>query len=172
MVERVSREIRTEAPTAASLQIAEEEMTFPVRCDLEKLKAMGTPPTYYQGLTTGRPIGFPPARLRVPVTTLLVNRGLASSPCPASRVDLQIDLRERMPDVTTVLLGYANGYVGYLPTMRAASRDGVYYGANAWPTLVEVGAPERMLDRGIIRILEFLGKLKPREEKGVEPDSN
>ena len=58
-----------------------------------------------------------------------------------------------------------DGYVGYLPTMRAAARDGVVYGANAWPTIVAVGAPERMLDRGIIRVLEFLGKLKPEEER-------
>lgn len=171
VVERVSREIRTQSSATASLQIAEDEMTFPVRWDIEKLRKMGTPPTYYQWLTTGRPIGFPPSLLRIPITTLLVNGALAFVTMPGEPyVDLQIDLRERLPEVTTVLLGYANGYVGYLPTIRAASRDGVYYGANAWPTLVEVGAPERMLDRGIIRTLEFLGKLKPWEERIPEPD--
>ncbi len=166
VVERVSREIRTQKPTAASLQIAEDEMTFPARWDIEKLKKLSALPTYYQWLATGRPIGYPPAVIRVPVTTLLVNRTLAFVTLPGEPyVDLQIDLRERLPEVSTVLLGYANGYLGYLPTIRAATRDGVYYGANAWPTIVEVGAPERMLDRGIIRVLEFLGKLKPREEE-------
>lgn len=166
VVERVSREIQTRQPYAASLQIAEDEMTFPARWDLEKLKRLDAPPTYYQWLTTGRPIGYPPAVVQVPLTTLLVNRTLAFLTLPGEPyVDLQIDLRERLPEVTTVLLGYANGYFGYLPTIRAATRDGVYYGANAWPTLVEVGAPERMLDRGIIRVLEFLGKLKPQQEE-------
>ncbi len=172
VVERVSRQIHTQQPTTASLQIAEDEMTIPARWDLDKLKKMGAPPTYYQWLVTGRPIGYPPTLLRLPVTTLLVNRTFAFVTMPGEPyVDLQIDLRERLPEVSTLLLGYANGYVGYLPTIRAASRDGVYYGANAWPTLVEVGSPERMLDRGIIRILEFLGKLKPHEEEASKRDT-
>lgn len=165
IVERVSRDIRTQKTEASSLQIAEDEMIFPARWDMEKLKRLDAPPTYHQWLATGRPIGYPPGEVRVPVTTLLIHRTLAFVTMPGEPyVDLQIDLRERLPEVHTVLMGYTNGYVGYLPTIRAATRDGVFYGANAWPTIVEVGAPERMLDRGIIRVLEFLGKLKPREE--------
>ncbi len=169
VVERVSREIRIQQADPASVQIADDEMTFPARWDIDKLKRLGAPPTYHQWLTTGRPIGYPPEVVRAPVTTLLVNRKLAFVTMPGEPyVDLQIDLRERLPEVHTVLLGYANGYVGYLPTIRAATRDGLYYGANAWPTIVAAGAAERMLDRGIIRVLEFLGKLKPREEESPE----
>lgn len=169
VVERVSREIQPRQAEAASLQIAGDEMTFPARWDLDKLKGLGATPTYHQWLATGRPIGYPPEVVRAPVTTLLVNRNLAFVTMPGEPyVDLQIDLRERLPEVHTVLLGYANGYVGYLPTIRAAARDGLYYGANAWPTIAAVGAGERILDRGIIRVLEFLGKLKPREDESPE----
>jgi len=165
VVERVSREIRTSAADKASVQIAEDEMSFPARWDLGKLKRLGATPTYHQWLTTGRPIGYPSEVVQAPVTTLLINRTLALVTMPGEPyVDLQIDLRDRLPEVHTVLLGYANGYIGYLPTIRAATRDGLYYGANAWPTIAAVGAGERMLDRGIIRVLEFLGKLKPQEE--------
>jgi hypothetical protein len=164
VVDRVSHQIRTE-DGAGSLEIVEDEMSFPSRWDLRKLRTMEAIPTYYQWLTTGRPLGYPPETIAAPVTTLLINRSLAIVTMPGEPyVDLQIDLRERLPEVETILLGYANGYLGYLPTLRAAARDGVFYGANAWPTIVAPGAPERMLDRGIIRVLELLGKLKPEEE--------
>ncbi|MFN0172566.1 MAG: neutral/alkaline non-lysosomal ceramidase N-terminal domain-containing protein [Bryobacteraceae bacterium] len=169
VVERVAGDIRTRE--GSGLQIAEDEMTFPNRWDLGKLKRLGALPTYHQWLATGRPIGYPPETIRAPVTTLLVNGMLAMVTMPGEPyVDLQIDLRERLPEVHTMLLGYANGYLGYLPTIRAAARDGVSYGANAWPTVVAVGAPERMLDRGVIRVLEFLGKLKPKEERHDEAE--
>lgn len=168
VVERVGRQIHT-APASGSLQIVEDEMEFAARWDLQKLRSQGAVPTYYQWLATGRPVGYPPQTIAAPVTTLLINRALAIVTMPGEPyVDLQIDLRERLPEVETILLGYANGYLGYLPTLRAAARDGVFYGANAWPTIVAVGAPERMLDRGIIRVLELLGKLKPEEEQFSE----
>ena len=165
VVEKVSRLIHTEVGPG-SLQIVEDEMSFPARWNLQKLLSMGAAPTYYQWLATGRPQGYPPETVRAPVTTFLINRSLAIVTMPGEPyVDLQIDLRERLPEVETILLGYANGYLGYLPTLRAAARDGVFYGANAWPTIVTAGAPERMLYRGIIRVLELLGKLKPEEEQ-------
>ncbi len=169
VVAQVSRQIHTTAGTD-SLQIAEDEMSFPARWNLAKLRSMNAPPTYYQWLVTGRPIGYPPDIVTAPVVTVLINRSLAMITMPGEPyVDLQIDLRERLPEVETMLLGYANGYLGYLPTLRAAARDGTFYGANAWPTIVSAGTPERLLDRGIIRVLEFLGKLKPEEESFHEP---
>lgn len=167
VVERVSNDIRTRE--AVSVTVVEDEMSFPSRWDLGKLKRQGALPTYHQWLTTGRPVDFPAETVNTPVTTLVVDNTLAMVTMAGEPyVDLQIDLRERLPDLHTILLGYANGYVGYLPTIRAATRDGVFYGANAWPTIAPVGAPERMLDRGIIRILEILGKLKPKEEQNNE----
>lgn len=164
VVERVSRQIQT-SDGADSLQIAHDEMTFPARWDRRKLEFLGATPTYHQWLSTGRPLGYPPDTITAPMTTLLINRSVAIVTMPGEPyVDLQMDLRARLPEVTTLLLGYADGYLGYLPTLRAAARDGVIYGANAWPTIVPVGAPERMLDRGIVRVLEFLGKLKPQPE--------
>lgn len=162
VVARVSRQIHTE-PATGSLQVSDDVMSFPARWDPKKLQSMGATPTYHQWLTTGRPLGYPSDTVRAHVTTLLVNKSWAIVTMPGEPyVDLQIDLRDRLPEVDAILLGYANGYVGYLPTLRAAARDGVFYGANAWPTIVAPGAPERMLDRGIIRVLEFLGKLEPQ----------
>jgi hypothetical protein len=164
VVARVSRQIQTETGSG-SLQITEDELSFPARWNLDKLRSMNAPPTYYQWLATGRPLGYPPATVTAPVMTVLIDRALAIVTMPGEPyVDLQIDLRERLPEVDTILLGYANGYLGYLPTLRAAARDGTYYGANAWPTIVAPGGPERMLDRGIVRVLGSLGKLKPEEE--------
>ena len=44
-------------------------------------------------------------------------------------------------------------------TVRDWVRDGVVYGGNAWPTILEVGTGERMIDRGIISLYRMLGKL-------------
>ena len=49
-------------------------------------------------------------------------------------VEHQISFRDRLPGLDTILAGYANGYLGYIPTIRIAARDGVVYGGNAWPT--------------------------------------
>ena len=121
VVERVSKDIRTKE--AASVIVVEDEMSFPSRWDLGKLKRQGALPTYHQWLATGRPVDFPPETVNTPVTTLVVDNTLAIVTMAGEPyVDLQIDLRERLPDLHTILLGYTNGYVGYLPTIRAATR--------------------------------------------------
>ena len=79
-------------------------------------------------------------------------------------VDHQIGFRDRLPGLDTILAGYSNGYVGYLPTIRATVRDGVVYGANAWPTILEVGAGERIVDRGIVNVYRMLGRLKEQPD--------
>jgi len=118
-------------------------------------------PTYHQWLAEGRPIGYPPQQLTVRVTTVLINRQVAILTMPGEAyVDHQIEFRDRLPGIDTILAGYSNGYVGYLPTIRAAVRPGVVYGANAWPTILEVGAGERMVNRGIANVYRMLGRLK------------
>jgi len=63
-------------------------------------------------------------------------------------VGLQLDLKARSPVPHTYLVGYANGYAGYLPTM-AAHREGGY-GANSGGTMhLEPRAGEDMVDEAV-----------------------
>ena len=60
------------------------------------------------------------------------------------------------------LVGYANGYYDYIPTVRAASEGG--YGADDSNTYVEPGTGERMVGKGLTRVYEMLGRLTDEPE--------
>ena len=72
-------------------------------------------------------------------------------------VDFQIDWRNRCPVKDAFFLGYANGYFGYFPTIRAATLGG--YGAANSSTWTEPGAGERMVEHAVVKAYELLGKL-------------
>lgn len=78
-------------------------------------------------------------------------------------VSHQIDLRTRSPLRYTFLVGFANSgrgtFAGYIPTIQAAMEGG--YGAD-YATRVEVGAGERMIDRAVIKLGEWTGKLSDK----------
>ena len=102
-------------------------------------------------------------QIEMPVTTLLINKRIAFMTMPGEPfVDFQINWRDRCPVRDTFFLGYANGYYGYFPTIRAASEGG--YGTASATTWVEVGAGERMVDRAIVRTYEMLGRLSDMPE--------
>ena len=65
-----------------------------------------------------------------------------------------------MPDA--FFLGYANGYYGYFPTLKAATEGG--YGAASSTTSMEVGAGERMVNHALVRVYEMLGRLTDTPE--------
>ncbi len=95
--------------------------------------------------------------LVAPVTTLVINRQIALVGLPGEPfVGLQLSLKQRSPLPATFLCGYTNGYIAYFPTIRDAVVGG--YGAHTITTRVEVGAGERMVDRGLIHIYRILGK--------------
>lgn len=56
----------------------------------------------------------------------------------------------------TMFVGYANGHLGYFPTIRAAAEGG--YGADS-STIVELGAGERLVTRALINLHFLAGKL-------------
>ena len=103
-----------------------------------------------------------PARspdIRLPVTTVLINKKIAILTMPGEAfVEYQITWRQRCPVPDAVFIGYANGYNGYFPTIRNATLGG--YGAANPATWVELGAGDRMVDTGVIRINQMLGRLR------------
>jgi hypothetical protein len=158
---KVAVGMQPKSPQHAELLVQDDELTFQARWNLEKLKELKAVPTYHQWLAEGRPVGFPPERLKVFITSALINRHIAVLTMPGEPyVEHQISFRDRLPGLDTILAGYANGYVGYIPTIRIAARDGVVYGGNAWPTILEVGAGERIVDKGIVNVHNMLGRLK------------
>jgi hypothetical protein len=153
---RVAKSIVTQPDPQASLDFAEETMTFRLRWSPEKFR---------QGLIASFGEQFvekfaPRIRDQVPATvaTLLINKRLAMMTMPGEPfVDYQINWRDRCPVRDALFLGYANGYVGYFPTIRAAATGG--YGAASSTTWVEVGAGERIVDNAVRRVYEMLGRL-------------
>jgi hypothetical protein len=97
--------------------------------------------------------GDPSARMATAVEVLRVGGDLALVAMPGEPfVDLQLSLKARSPVSATFLLGYTNGYAGYLPT-RAASLEGGY-GASYGHTLhMATGTGEAMVEAA----LEILG---------------
>jgi neutral ceramidase len=154
---RVTQFLHTEEPSHQGLSVIEDRMIFRARWNLEKLKELQAVPTYHQWLTTGRPLGYPPEQSLALITTVLINRKIAILTMPGEPyVDYQIDFRSRLPGIDTLLAGYSNGYLAYIPTIRAEAQ----YEDSTWPAILEVGAGERIVDRGIINVHRMLGSLK------------
>jgi len=152
-----AKQIQTSADPDSTIDFKEDALEFKLRWDAEKLKAENL-----------REIGpaafqvFSPSiqqSMHLPVTTALINRQIAILTMPGEPfVEFQMDLRARCPVRDCFFLGYANGYYGYFPTIKAATEGG--YGAASATTWVEVGAGEQMVNHGIIEIHRMLGKLK------------
>jgi hypothetical protein len=161
-VARVSRSIQTVVPDTPELAYLSEEMHFKNRWSQESLRtaimaAYGPNPAkrYFRYLND--PIA-------APVSTLVINRQIALVGLPGEPfVGLQLLLKQRSPLAATFLCGYTNGYIGYFPTIRDAVAGG--YGASTIVTRVEVGAGERMIDRGLIHIYRLLRKLRDKPEQ-------
>ena len=170
---RVANGIQLTRPQHAELLVQDDELTFKARWDIAKLKALQAVPTYHQWAVEGRPVGYPPEQFTVFITSALIDRHIALLTMPGEPyVEHQISFRDRLPGLDTILAGYANGYLGYIPTIRVAARDGVVYGGNAWPTILEVGAGERIIDRGIINMYRMLGRLKDKPDQDARAAGN
>ena len=102
--------------------------------------------------------------LDCPVTTLVINREIALAGMPGEPfTDFGLSFRDRSPAQASFFAGYANGYFGYFPTIRAAVEGG--YGAEGLVASTEVGAGEAMLDTALIRLYKLLGQLKPMPKR-------
>ena len=100
-------------------------------------------------------------QLEVGVSTVLINGALALVAVPGEMfVEFGLALSAKSPIATTLLLGssYSGGssWGGYFPTIAAAVEGGF---AASYGTEVEAGAGEAVVDRGVIELYRFIGKL-------------
>lgn len=161
---RVAKEIRTEALPEPSLDFAEDMLRLKFRWNEEKFRkvALASPEA---GDTRAFDAYFPSTEReqQLPVATVLLNRRIALVGVPGEPfVDFQMNWRARCPVSDCFFLGYANGYFGYFPTIRAATEGG--YGAAGASTWIEPGAGERMVDHAVIKVYEMLGLLTDAPE--------
>jgi len=152
---RIAKEIHTHADPRPELQFAEDILTAHLRWDPSKWReAM----IAVFGANGSEPFAPRLDSIRLPVTTVLINKTIAILSMPGEPfVEYQIRWRQVCPVSDAFFIGYANGYNGYFPTMRSAVLGG--YGAGNPATWVEIGAGDRMLDTGVIRINQMLGRL-------------
>ncbi|HEV8000586.1 MAG TPA: neutral/alkaline non-lysosomal ceramidase N-terminal domain-containing protein [Planctomycetaceae bacterium] len=155
---RVARSIVPKPPEKPELQFALDTRHFKPRYDPETLLASLKGQLKPEVIERYR--GYLTAPLDCPVTTLVMNKQIALFGMPGEPfVEFGIAYRDRSPAAHSFFGGYANGYFGYFPTIRAAVQGG--YGAEGLVARTEVGAGESMLDAGLIRLYTLLGQLKP-----------
>jgi neutral ceramidase len=158
---RVAKAIRTSDDPNASLDFAEDELTFHLRWEPEKFKqgliAMFGPKVLEE---FGARIQ---SEMQLPVGVVVINKHIAFMTMPGEPfVDFQMDWRNRCPVRDAFFLGYSNGYYGYFPTMRMTALGG--YGAGSATTWVEVGAGEQMVNHALVMTYKLLGKLDDTPE--------
>jgi len=139
-VEEVLEEMKGKPGKSSELKVLSEVLTFKNRWNPEKTLKLG-------------------------VASLLINREIGIVALPGEPFHkYQGDLRETADLPHAYVFGYADcGYHGwpgyYLPDIRSAAYGG--YGASD-TTTPEVGAGERLLNRGLIQLYTMRGMLKDK----------
>jgi len=158
---RVAKAIRTEPAPDASLDYREDTLDLDWRWNAGKLQEavrQSRGPEAAAALERRAAEG-----LHAPVATVLINKRIALMTMPGEPfVEHQIDWRNRCPVRDALFLGYANGSLGYFPTIRAAALGG--YGAANTATYVQPDAGARFVNRAIVRVYEMLGRLRDAPE--------
>lgn len=159
---RVAATIHTEAAAPPSIDYAEDLLSFRLRWNLEKFRQGLVQLLGPQGfLVYASNLG---PEFQLPQATVLINKRIALMTMPGEPfVDFQINWRDRCPVPDAFFLGYANGYYGYFPTIRASTEGG--YGAGSTSTWIEPGAGERMVDNAVIKVYEMLGRYNDLPEE-------
>jgi len=158
---RVAKAVRTVAEPVASLDFVEDTLALDWRWNADKFREAARQswgPATAAGMEKRLAEG-----LRAPVATVLINRRIALMTVPGEPfVEHQIDWRNRCPVKDALFLGYANGGLGYFPTLRAAALGG--YGAANSATYVQPDAGARLVDHALVRVYQMLGRLRDTPE--------
>lgn len=150
---------RAEPPAAPSIAVSERRVVVGTRWDLtdkkneRTLRAIVSDALYDKYLKNVKP------DLSVPVQVMLLNGDLALVGMPGEMfVQFQLDLKTHSPLKNTFLVGYANEFHVYFPTIKDSVAKG--YGA-VMNTYVGVGAGHRLVTEALIDIGALMGKLSP-----------
>ncbi|MEE3234760.1 MAG: neutral/alkaline non-lysosomal ceramidase N-terminal domain-containing protein [Candidatus Latescibacterota bacterium] len=98
---------------------------------------------------------------------LVLNQDIALLALPGEPfIEHQLRFKSWSPFPHTLLVGYTNGYVGYLPTLSAYDEGG--YGANYGDTMhLDPASGEKMIDTGLDEINKYVWVEPPPEEVAV-----
>ncbi len=156
---RVARAIRTEP--ARALDWSEDTLDLGWRWNVPKLREAVR---QSWGADAAAEIDRRAAEgLHAPVATVLLDKRIALMTVPGEPfVEHQMDWRNRCPVRDSLFVGYANGSLGYFPTIRAAVLGG--YGAANSATYVQPDAGARIVDHAIVKVYEMLGRLRDAPE--------
>jgi neutral ceramidase len=164
---RIATAIQTEVAHQPAIDFADDVLRFQSRWDPHEFRE-GLLRSYGPRVFEDHADLFvhtpPPDHLDLHVTSILLNKEIAVLGMPGEPfVNFQINWKDRCPVRDCIVLGYANGYFDYFPTIDAAAEGG--YGADDSNTYVELGTGERMLRHALLRVYEFLGKLRDAPER-------
>ncbi len=159
---RVAKATATKPAPDSELRISREILQFKGRWNKEKFLARyPTPPT--SDVMKQRIDRMFRGTYDAPVTVMLLNRDFAFVGVPAEIfVDYQIELRERIREFPVFFGGYTNANLAYVPTIKGAVDGG--YGASETGAVLEVGAGDRMIDKAVIQLGYWTGRLKTTPE--------
>jgi len=160
---RVANTIQTKSAPDSQIQMSREILQFNGRWNKDKFMAQVSAAYPLTDAIKRRIERMFKSSFPAPVTVMLVNRDFAFVGVPAEIfVDYQLELRERVKDFPVIFGGYTNGNLAYVPTIKGAVDGG--YGASEMGSIIEVGAGDRMIDRAVIQLGYFTGKLKGKPD--------
>lgn len=112
----------------------------------------------------------PDTTIPLSVTSILINNQLGIISMPGEPFHLfQQEVRNKSDLPHTFLFGYCGnatfGWPQYIPDLQSAARGG--YGASD-STIVEVGAGERIVNRGLVMLYEMRNRLLDHPQRHVE----
>jgi len=150
--------IATQAADSPSLAYSEEMVEVGTRWDFQDPEQQKVFRAVYGGMFDKYLDDLAPD-LKVPLSVLVINREAALAFMPGELfVQYQLDLKSHSPIRRTLLVGYANDYHTYFPTIKDAAAGG-YGGTSA--TYVGAGAGDKLVMGATIAAGELTGKLRP-----------
>jgi neutral ceramidase len=162
----LARSVKTESPAHPSVKGMVDTFHFETRVDLSDPKVAGVFERAYFPEITRNYVKLYGGALTAELNTVLINGELAlvggSGEFFCNHANR---LKARSYVKNTLFFGYCNGHGMYFPTIEAASEGG--YGADPGVSLVELGGPERMMDKALLNIYLLQGKFA-RERRRPE----
>lgn len=149
----------TKVPENPSLRGQYDEFAFESRVNFRNpLVIAGFAIAFFPELAAAAAADLKDNKIRATLTTVLLNGDLALVGGSGEFFCAHaLRLKERSYAAKTLFFGYCNGHSMYFPTIEAAAEGG--YGADAKVSWVEPGAGETMMNRALVHIFTWQGKI-------------